>query len=212
MAHVLNYVSPSSGTPWGQWSDAILAFDVQNEPFQQAEDKASANDPDDWLCGRAGNMKTVMGSSGVKLATGGIGGDQSHGNNFMSKALYCDAIDIMSIHGYVGTADFWTSFLPSNEANSAAQGKLMMVEEWGVSTSDQDNFDAQAAAITAQGIPFTYWQFTEYDATDCSGSCCDGGWDGFEVGLTSGKGNAQAAIQAADSTGAKQDWSGLISS
>lgn len=211
MAHVLNYVSPSSGQAWSQWSDAILAFDIQNEPFQQAEDKASNNDPDDWLCGRAGNMKQILGGSAVKLATGGIGGDQSHGNNFMPKALYCDAIDIMSIHGYVGTAAFWTGFLPSNEASTAAQNKLLMVEEWGVSTDYQDGFDAQAAAITAQGIPFTYWQFTEYDATDCQGSCCNAGWDGFEVGLTSGKGNAKAAIQNADSAQAKQDWSAVIS-
>ena len=99
MAHVLNYKSPSSGNAWSQWSEAILAFDIQNEPFQQAEDQASDNDPNDWLCGRAGNMKPIINNSGVKLATGGIGGDQSHGNNLMPKAIECSAIDLVSVHG-----------------------------------------------------------------------------------------------------------------
>ena len=98
MAHVLNYQSPSSGKDWSQWSDAILAFDIQNEPFQQAEGQASNNDPNDWLCGRAGNMKPIINGSGVTLATGGVGGDQSHGSNLMPKAIECSAIDLVSIH------------------------------------------------------------------------------------------------------------------
>ena len=48
--HILNFVSPSSGKKWGQWKEAILAFDIENEPFQQAQSLASQNDPPDWLC------------------------------------------------------------------------------------------------------------------------------------------------------------------
>ena len=47
--HILNFVSPSSGKKWGQWKEAILAFDIENEPFQQAQALASQNDPPDWL-------------------------------------------------------------------------------------------------------------------------------------------------------------------
>ncbi|MCJ1440647.1 MAG: hypothetical protein MMC23_001133 [Stictis urceolatum] len=213
--HILNYVSPSSNKKWGDWSDAIFAFDIQNEPFQQASDLAGQNDPSDWLCGRAGNMKKNMGGSnstgGVLLATGGIGGDQSHGYNLMDKAVQCDAIDIISIHGYVSTANFWTGFLPNSEQTVAAAGKKLFVEEWGVSTSYQDDFDKQGAAITATGTPYTYWQMIpgSDDANNCQSGCCTG-FDGFEVGFNSSKGNLEQAIKSANAQQATQDWSGVI--
>ena len=112
MAHILRYKSPSSGKAWGQWSQAILAFDIQNEPFQQAADQAKRNDPNDWLCGRAGKMKPIIGGSGVKLATGGVGGDQVHGYNLMPKAIECPAIDLISFHAYVLPAPPYLLFVP----------------------------------------------------------------------------------------------------
>jgi mannan endo-1,4-beta-mannosidase len=45
------------------------------------------------------------------------------------------------------------------------------------------------------------------DATEtCNSGCCTG-YDGFEIGLTSGKGNLQSAIAAANSATTVQDWS-----
>ena len=44
-------------------SEVILAFDLQNEPMIASPGKAASNDPDDWLCGRAGNMKKILGAS-----------------------------------------------------------------------------------------------------------------------------------------------------
>lgn len=80
-----------------------------------------------------------------------------------------------------------------------------------MSTSDQDGFDAQAAGINGAGIPWVYWEFTPGpDGTqDCWTGCCTG-YDGFEVGFNSSKGNAQQAIQNAASQTAAQDWSGLV--
>jgi mannan endo-1,4-beta-mannosidase len=84
--------------------DVILAFDLQNEPLIEQIDLLNANDPDDWLCGRAGALKGLLGSSGVKVATGGVGGSQyccDHEFNLLEKAVQCEAIDILSVHGYV---------------------------------------------------------------------------------------------------------------
>jgi mannan endo-1,4-beta-mannosidase len=67
LAHILNFESPHFKKKWSQLSEVILAFDLQNEPMINAQDKAQNNDPDDWLCGRAGNMKKHIGSSGVKV-------------------------------------------------------------------------------------------------------------------------------------------------
>lgn len=44
------------------------------------------------------------------------------------------------------------------------------------------------------------------DAVQGCTSCCSG-FDGFELGLHSSKGNAQVALQAAESETAVQDWS-----
>ena len=96
-------------------------------------------------------------------------------------------------------------------STAASNGKLLYVEEWGVSTSDTDNFDSQASAINDAGVPFDYWEFTPGpDGTQtCWTGCCTG-YDGYEVGLNSTKGNAKQALENAASHTAAQDWSGLI--
>jgi len=40
-----------------------MAFDVQNEPMIASPGLAKDNDPSDWICGRAGNMKKIIGDS-----------------------------------------------------------------------------------------------------------------------------------------------------
>lgn len=52
----------------------------------------------------------------VKVATGGIGGSDyccDHEFNIIDKALYCSAIDIISVHGYMSTAAQWSYFIPT---------------------------------------------------------------------------------------------------
>lgn len=162
---ILTYKSPSSGLAWGNWSEAILAFDLENEPFQFTSDGAN-NDPSGWLCGRAANMKKYITDSNIKVATGGIGGDQSHNHNMLPAALACSSIDLMSVHAYVGDASTWGAIMPGFEASSASNNKLVYVEEWGVSTSYNSNFDSQAAAINKQGYPWVCYglplQMQEY--------------------------------------------------
>jgi mannan endo-1,4-beta-mannosidase len=153
IAAILNYKSPSSGKIWGRWSDAILAFDLENEPFQFTDDGAN-NDPSGWLCGRAKNFKANLGNSSVKVATGGIGGDHSHGYNMLQAALECDSIDLMSIHSYVSDASTWSELLSGDEKEASAANKLIYVEEWGVMTSYQSDFNDQAAAINGAGYPW----------------------------------------------------------
>lgn len=150
---ILTYKSPSSGLTWGNWSQAILAFDLQNEPFQFTNDGAN-NDPSGWLCGRAANFKKYIQDPNIKVATGGIGGDQSHNHNMLPAALECPSIDLMSVHAYVGDASTWGAIMPKFESSSAAHNKLVYIEEWGVDTSYRSNFDSQAAAINRAGYPW----------------------------------------------------------
>lgn len=63
LASILNYKSPAFGKAWKDLSEVILAFDIQNEPMIASVGKLQNNDPDDWICGRAGNMKKLIGTS-----------------------------------------------------------------------------------------------------------------------------------------------------
>jgi hypothetical protein len=60
----------------------------------------------------------------------------------------------MSIHSYVGDASTWSGLLSGDEKVAAAANKLIYVEEWGVATSYNSDFDDQAAAINGAGYPW----------------------------------------------------------
>lgn len=157
---ILNYKSKNFGKKWKDLDDVILAFNLQNEPLIKQIDALNANDPDDWLCGRAGFLREVLGSSKIKVATGGVGGSQyccDHEFNLLDKALRCNAIDILSVHGYMSKASDWAYFITGDKSvlkQANAAGKHVMVEEWGVSTSYEDNFDKQVKVFNDGGIPW----------------------------------------------------------
>ncbi|KAF2678887.1 glycoside hydrolase family 5 protein [Lentithecium fluviatile CBS 122367] len=214
---ILSYRSPNfGGRAWKDMGEVILAFDLQNEPLIAQLDKLNANDPDDWLCGRAGALKGSLGSSNIKVATGGIGGSQyccDHEFNLLDKALQCDAIDILSVHGYMSKASDWAYFITGDKSvlvQANAAGKHVMVEEWGVSTSYQDNFDRQVEVFNDAGIPWLYWQVVPGLDGSQAGHPDECGYDGFEISVDSPKGDLSSAVAAANAATANQSWVGYI--
>ena len=163
LAAILGFESPNFGRPWKDLDDVILAFDLQNEPLIQQIDKLKANDPDDWLCGRAGVLRSILGSSNIKVATGGIGGSHyccDHEFNLLEKALQCDALDVTSVHGYMSKASDWAYFITGDKSvltQASAKGKNVMIEEWGVSTDFEDSFEAQVKVFNEAGVPWVRW-------------------------------------------------------
>ncbi|XMA10362.1 hypothetical protein WAI453_003153 [Rhynchosporium graminicola] len=224
LASILNYKSPAFGKQWKDLSEVILAFDLQNEPLIASPGKASNNDPDDWLCERASNMKKLIGSSGVKIATGGIGGSEYSGHelNIIDKALNCSAIDILAVHGYMTKASQWAAYIPKLADQGAAQGKLVMVEEWGVGNdSSYDSIAKQAAIFNDAGVPWLYWMIIPGKSIDESCSeptapaCCHKGLstnanEAFEVGVTSPRADFETLIGNANAATGRQDWSGYV--
>ncbi|KAI3396839.1 hypothetical protein diail_11610 [Diaporthe ilicicola] len=199
LSAILNYESPSfGGKKWSQLDEVILAFDIQNEPMIDATQLLEENDPDDWLCGRAGVLKgLISGSSGVKVATGGIGGSQyccGHEYNDLDKALHCEHIDIISVHGYMSKATDWAYFITGDasildKTGEAGTGQKVMVEEWGVSATSEDGFDKQVAVFNDAGVPWKlYWQVVPGKDQTQEGAPESCGYDGFEIGLNSSKG------------------------
>ncbi|KAF2816613.1 beta-1,3-mannanase [Mytilinidion resinicola] len=212
---IISYNSPNFGKAWGELFDVILAFDLQNEPMIGAIDYLNGNDESDWLCGRAGNLKALLNGSGVKIATGGIGGSQYDGHEFnlLDKAIRCSAIDIMSVHGYMGTAANWAYFVGGDkDVISAAKNanKHVMIEEWGVDSKSTDDFDKQAQVFNKAGIPWLYWQVIPGKDETESGHQENCGYDGYEIGLASSKGDVAGAIKNANAATAAQDWTGFL--
>ncbi|KAF4303459.1 putative beta- -mannanase protein [Botryosphaeria dothidea] len=217
---ILNYESPNfGGRKWSQLDEVIMAFDLQNEPMINAVELLEKNDPDDWLCGRAGVLKGLIDKdSEVHVATGGIGGSHyccDHEFNDLQKALYCDAIDIISVHGYMSKATDWAYFITGDASildavEAAGTGKKVMLEEWGVAADSQDGFEKQVAVFNGAGVPWLYWQVVPGKDQTQEGAPASCGYDGFEIGLESSKGDVHAAVSAAKSATAAQDWTGYI--
>ncbi|TVY27169.1 putative mannan endo-1,4-beta-mannosidase F [Lachnellula hyalina] len=221
LASILNYKSPAFGKAWKDLSEVIMAFDLQNEPMIASKDKLANNDPDDWLCGRANNMKTILGTSAVKIATGGIGGSEYSGHeyNIIDKALKCSAIDILSLHGYMTQASQWAAYVPKLADQAAAQGKKVMVEEWGVGTgSNYDSVAKQAAVFNNAGVPWLYWMVIPGKSVDqtCNGeTCCHQGLstdqsEAFEVGISSSRADFKTLFGNANAASGYQDWTGFV--
>jgi mannan endo-1,4-beta-mannosidase len=115
------------------------------------------NDPTNWLCAIASHMSSLLPSSSIQIATGGIGGSQyvGHEYNLLSKALNCSSIDIISVHGYMDYASQWTYYFPALLNESEEAGKKIMVEEWGVNTmSGDDSVAVQAEVFNGVGVPW----------------------------------------------------------
>jgi mannan endo-1,4-beta-mannosidase len=167
-------------------------------------------------------MSPTVLSQAVKIATGGVGGSQYDGHeyNLVAKALECSAIDIMSVHGYMDQASNWGEFVPSLSDQAAAQGKHLMIEEWGVGTdSSMDSVADQAAVFNENGVPWLYWMIISGMSVDesCDGqdACCHQNLstdpkEDFEVGLASSRADWKTLIGTADSTTGRQDWTGFV--
>ncbi|KAI1384822.1 glycoside hydrolase family 5 protein [Hypoxylon trugodes] len=211
--HILNYKGATSGKVWKEWSDAILAFDIQNEPMSSNLNVCKNNDPKGWLCGRAKKFRSTLGADNkIQIATGGIGGDISHDCTFISAATQCSEIDLIAVHRYGGGE----SSNQNQWQNSAkgwlqqANGKLVFIEEWGVNTgsySPKSELPANADDINKAGIPNLYWQFLpkatcSYDPRNDSG-------DKFGIFVDSDT-DIASVVKGASNAAAAQDWSKVL--
>lgn len=84
-----------SGRVWKEWTEVIMAFNLENEPFAAETSKCQLPSARDWICGRSVHVREVLGAnSPIKVASGGFGGDISHGCTFVGAD--CPSLDIMS--------------------------------------------------------------------------------------------------------------------
>lgn len=217
LSHVLNYQGKSSGKVWKNWNDAIMAFDLQNEPMATKIEECTGSSPAgaDWPCGRAEHMRSVLGADNpIQIASGGIGGDISKECNFMSAAVTCDALDLIAIHRYAGNLASnpgeWSGAV--DKYLSDANGKLVYVEEWGVkqyqgAADAAVEYPAQAGDLNKGQLPWVYWQIVP--EMTCDYDPKEDGDDSFSIPVDADVDIAGPMKEAA-STPAAQDWTGIV--
>ncbi|KAI1199238.1 glycoside hydrolase [Nemania serpens] len=215
LSHVLNYKGKTSGQVWKNWSKAIMAFDLQNEPMSTKVSECQTDAGAKWVCGRAQHMRTVLGATNpIKISSGGIGGDVSKNCNFMSAAVTCGQLDMIAIHRYAGNLASNPGEWSKSAAGyvSSAKGKLVYVEEWGVkqyqgAADAAVEYPAQANDMNKAGLPWLYWQIVptkrcNYDPKNDQG-------DSFSIFMGSGV-DIASAMKGATQVSGLQDWKGIL--
>ncbi|KAI1169938.1 glycoside hydrolase [Nemania sp. FL0916] len=215
ISHVLNYKGKSSGQVWKNWSAAIMAFDLQNEPMSTKVSECTSGAGANWVCGRAQHMRSVLGATNpIKVSSGGLGGDISHGCNFMDAAVNCGQLDMIAVHRYAGTEasnpNEWSG--AASGYVSSAKGKLVYVEEWGVGQYQGEanaavEYPAQANDMNKVGLPWLYWQIVP--AMTCSYDPKNDQGDSFSIFQGSSV-DVASAMKAASQTTGLQDWTGIL--
>ncbi|KAH9900470.1 glycoside hydrolase family 5 protein [Xylariomycetidae sp. FL2044] len=212
--HIFNYKGKTSNKVWKEWSDAIFAFDIQNEPMSPDTSVCKSDgDSKGWLCNVAKHMRETLGADNpIRIATGGIGGDDSHGCSMIKAATGCDQIDLIAIHRYTGPQ----SSNPTQWSGSTkkwvdqSNSKLVFVEEWGVDTSKNSpktELAAQAADLNKASVPNLYWQYLPKKTCDYNPAKDSG--DKFGIFVESDT-NIKSVVQQSNNADALQDWSQYI--
>jgi hypothetical protein len=144
--------------------------DVQNEPWSSIWPIVSG---ESWLCEIATLLKEdlKLGENNIAVISGGLSGAQKPDGvqNFPNVAFECNALDVLSFHGYFAMEEEQTAgtpwaniFLPGNTLTARAleKGKLLLVEEFaymhtklGLHYKKQAIFD-QGNALNYRGIPW----------------------------------------------------------
>lgn len=216
LSHVLSYEGKISGRVWKNWSAAIAAFDLQNEPMSTETEECAGAAGASWVCGRARHMRGVLGADNpIKIASGGLGGDVSKGCTFMPAAVNCPELDVIAIHRYAGTEaanpNEWSAAAAGYVAR--AGGKLVYVEEWGVrqygggAAEAGVEYPAQADDMSEAGLPALYWQIVP--PRTCGYDPAQDPDDSFSIFTDSGV-DIAGPMKRASSTIGLQDWTGVI--
>ncbi|OAG33866.1 hypothetical protein AYO21_12026 [Fonsecaea monophora] len=166
IAHIMNYQSPNFGKPWAQLTEAIAAFDIENEPMIQAITQLDTVGPA-WFCDRARQFKKYIGSAAIAVSTGGAGGSGNIYQNWNWRPwlFTCPEIDWIALHGYDGD---WTQWVPNATALAAQYNKKLFVEEWGVVASARaNNLAWNFEKFVELGLSWVYWELVPGPIKSC---------------------------------------------
>ncbi|KLO18932.1 glycoside hydrolase family 5 protein [Schizopora paradoxa] len=154
LRHILNFQSPNFGVPWHQLSDAIFAFEVENEAMGHMDIVAPS-----WWCDRATTIRDVLGTWGIQISTGG-GTDLP--TSLQSQFFSCSDLQIIALHDYNLDPSYVASHVDPGKSQALASGKRLLYEEFGALGSDkQSQISTVVSTLISTGVPWMYWEITK---------------------------------------------------
>ncbi|KAF9531071.1 glycoside hydrolase family 5 protein [Crepidotus variabilis] len=154
LRHILNFQSPNYGIPWHQLSDAIFAFEIQNEGMGHMSQVAP-----NWWCNRANTIRSVLGSTGIQISTGG-GTDLP--TSLQSQFFSCANLQIIALHDYNIDPSYVASHIDAAKPSAMSNGKRLLYEEFGATGGNkQGQIKAVTDTLIATGVPWMYWEIAK---------------------------------------------------
>ncbi|KAJ3537618.1 hypothetical protein NM688_g6656 [Phlebia brevispora] len=156
LAHILNYRSQNFGVPWRQLSDAIFAFEIENEAMGHMDVVAP-----DWWYGYHTSLaiRDVIGDWGLQISTGG---GVDFPTSTQSQFFTCSDLQILAIHDYNIDPSYVGSSIDSVKPTVLASGQRLLYEEFGAEGDDkQSQLQAVTNTLISTGVPWMYWEVTK---------------------------------------------------
>jgi len=151
LRHILNFQSPNFGVPWHQLSDAIFAFEPENEGMGHMNQVAP-----NWWCDRANTIRSVLGSTGIQISTGG-GTDLP--TSLQSQFWSCNNLQIIALHDYNLDPNYVASHVDAAKPLAGSSGKRMLYEEFGaLGSNKQSQIQTITNLLMATGVPWMFWE------------------------------------------------------
>ncbi|KAI8616365.1 WSC domain-containing protein [Chytriomyces sp. MP71] len=139
-----------------QWKDipeAIYAFEIQNEAEGFGQQSVAPFNYD-WMCGRASNLRALIGTSPIYISNGGgVNGDWSNLQSYYN----CAALDVVAIHDYDAVD------APKAVQNGLATqpNKIVILEEFGALGSAANKAAAIQSVSSAANSLRVSWMVWE---------------------------------------------------
>ncbi|KAJ3095051.1 hypothetical protein HK100_005932 [Physocladia obscura] len=146
---------------WMDISEGIYSFEIENEAFGSSSITNS-----DWWCARAQKLRTVIENSTILIGTGG---GQDFAASLAIANFECSAIDVIGIHSYDNSISVFKSNLQDAYFLGAQHGKIVIMQEFGATSSKADWISAVANVCNSLNIPWLPWevstvsQYSDYE-------------------------------------------------
>lgn len=96
---ILDYKGIYTQKVWKEFSDLIVGFDLQNEPFINKGDQCSMSREEvQWVCDRSTNLRRNLLPAGspIRILSGGLGGDVDKGCGTPAIVQQCADLDVFA--------------------------------------------------------------------------------------------------------------------
>ncbi|KAG6810440.1 hypothetical protein H0H92_011859 [Tricholoma furcatifolium] len=148
LRHILNYQSSNFGIPWHQLSDAIFAFEIENEGLCcngivfQSEADTGMKQWDTWTRSLPTGVNNPI-----------LGADEQ------IPFVLCWEVMIVAIHDYDIDPTYVATNIDAVKPTALSSGKRLLYEEFGaMGDTKQSAIQNVTDTLISTGVPWMYWE------------------------------------------------------